>query len=115
MLSFLALADVRLTIPSRREFLFELSLFVRRQRRDFAVGRHIVQPQVNRVARRSGTSACASLSEAVLSVMADRWADDIRLSDIEQRFVCKACGKRGADVRPDFHWQGAPKKMMGFR
>jgi hypothetical protein len=23
--------------------------------------------------------------------------------DIEDRFVCKACGKRGADVRPDFN------------
>jgi hypothetical protein len=27
---------------------------------------------------------------------------DVRLSDIEPRFVCKACGKRGADVRPAF-------------
>jgi hypothetical protein len=26
------------------------------------------------------------------------------MSDIEDRFVCKACGKRGADVRPDFDW-----------
>jgi hypothetical protein len=25
-----------------------------------------------------------------------------RLSDIEPRFVCKACGKRDADVRPHF-------------
>jgi hypothetical protein len=33
---------------------------------------------------------------------ADQWPDDLRLSDIEQQFVCKACGKRGADVRPDF-------------
>jgi hypothetical protein len=33
---------------------------------------------------------------------ADRWPDDVRLSDIENRFVCKECGKRGADVRPDF-------------
>jgi hypothetical protein len=33
---------------------------------------------------------------------ADQWPDDLRLSDIEPRFVCKACGKRGADVRPDF-------------
>jgi hypothetical protein len=33
---------------------------------------------------------------------ADRWPDHVRLSDIEPQFVCKACGKRGADVRPDF-------------
>jgi hypothetical protein len=33
---------------------------------------------------------------------ADRGGDDVRLSDIEPRFVCKACGKRGADVRPHF-------------
>jgi hypothetical protein len=29
---------------------------------------------------------------------ADQWPDDLRLSDIEARFVCQACGKRGADV-----------------
>jgi hypothetical protein len=34
---------------------------------------------------------------------ADRWPDDIRLSDIEGQFTCTACGKRGADVRPDFN------------
>lgn len=33
---------------------------------------------------------------------ADQWPDDLRLSDIEPRFVCEACGQRGADVRPDF-------------
>lgn len=31
---------------------------------------------------------------------ADGWADDVRLSDIEPKFVCKVCGRRGADVRP---------------
>jgi hypothetical protein len=25
-----------------------------------------------------------------------------RLSDIEPKFVCAACGRRGADVRPDW-------------
>jgi hypothetical protein len=34
---------------------------------------------------------------------ADRWPDDVRLSDIEPRFICGTCGKRGADVRPDFN------------
>jgi hypothetical protein len=33
---------------------------------------------------------------------ADRWPDQVRLSDIEPQFVCKVCGKRGADVRPNF-------------
>jgi hypothetical protein len=28
----------------------------------------------------------------------------IRLSDTEPRFVCAACGSRGAAVRPDFNW-----------
>ena len=37
-----------------------------------------------------------------IAVSADQWPDDVRLSDIEDRFVCKECGKRGADVRPDF-------------
>jgi hypothetical protein len=33
---------------------------------------------------------------------ADGWTDEVRLSDIEPDFVCTACGKRGADVRPTF-------------
>jgi hypothetical protein len=33
--------------------------------------------------------------------------DDLRLSDIEPRFTCKACGKRGGDVRPNFSWNKA--------
>jgi len=28
----------------------------------------------------------------------------IRLSDLEDKFVCTVCGQRGADVRPDFGW-----------
>jgi hypothetical protein len=28
--------------------------------------------------------------------------NSMRLSDIEPRFVCKTCGKRGAEVRPNF-------------
>jgi hypothetical protein len=36
------------------------------------------------------------------AINADRWPDHVRLSDIEPRFTCQACGKRGADVRPDW-------------
>jgi hypothetical protein len=39
----------------------------------------------------------------------------IRLSDIEERFVCQACGKRGADVRPDFNRNKQPVAVMGYR
>ena len=39
---------------------------------------------------------------------ADGWADDIRLSDIEPKFVCQVCGKRGAEIRPSF-----PPARMG--
>ncbi|WFU37744.1 hypothetical protein QA640_25115 [Bradyrhizobium sp. CB82] len=46
---------------------------------------------------------------------ADRWPDDLRLSDIEPRFVCTACGRRGGDVRPDFNWNKAPVRAMGYR
>jgi hypothetical protein len=37
-----------------------------------------------------------------IAISADRWPDDVRLSDLETRFACKVCGKRGADVRPQF-------------
>jgi hypothetical protein len=48
------------------------------------------------------------------AVMADRWDDDVRLSDLEPRFTCTACGKRGADVRPDFNWNKTPVRTMGY-
>ena len=34
----------------------------------------------------------------------DQWPDHLRLSDIEPQFVCKVCGTKGADVRPNFDW-----------
>src|SRR5674476_687636 len=40
-----------------------------------------------------------------VTLNADRWGDDVRLSDIEDQFVCQACGTRGADVRPDYNWE----------
>jgi hypothetical protein len=47
-----------------------------------------------------------------IAIRGDAWPDDVRLSDIEVRFVCQACGKRGADIRPD--WQSA-KRMVPTR
>ena len=37
------------------------------------------------------------------TISGDRWPDHVRLSDLEPRFTCYACGRRGADVRPN--WQ----------
>src|SRR3954463_7294909 len=31
-----------------------------------------------------------------VALSADRWPDDVRLPDIEPRFVCAGCGNRGA-------------------
>jgi hypothetical protein len=45
----------------------------------------------------------------------DRWPDGLRLSDLEPRFMCKACGQRGADVRPDFDGGKTPVAAMGYR
>ncbi|UWU89356.1 hypothetical protein N2604_22900 [Bradyrhizobium sp. CB1015] len=39
------------------------------------------------------------------------WPDEVRLSDIEPRFVCQGCGARGADVRPDFE-RGNPRMAI---
>jgi hypothetical protein len=30
-----------------------------------------------------------------IAVNADQWPDDMRLSDLEPKFTCQACGKRG--------------------
>ena len=50
-----------------------------------------------------------------MAISGDCWPDEMRLSDIEPRFTCSACGKRGADVRPDFNWNKQPIAMMGYR
>jgi hypothetical protein len=50
-----------------------------------------------------------------VALSADRWPDELRLSDIEPRFVCQACGRRGAEVRPDFNWNKLPTAAMGYR
>jgi hypothetical protein len=35
------------------------------------------------------------------AISGDRWPDHVRLSDLEARFVCRACGTQGAVRRPD--------------
>ena len=50
-----------------------------------------------------------------IAISADPWPDDLRLSDIEPRFVCWACGHRGADVQPDFNWNKKQVSVMGYR
>ena len=50
-----------------------------------------------------------------IAISGDAWPDDARLSDIEERFTCRVCGKRGADVRPDFNRDRKPKGGMGYR
>lgn len=37
-----------------------------------------------------------------IEVNADCWADDVRLSDIEPKFFCTKCGRRGGEIRPRF-------------
>lgn len=37
-----------------------------------------------------------------IAMSADCWGDELRLSDIERLFVCRQCGRRGAEVRPRF-------------
>jgi len=50
-----------------------------------------------------------------IAISADAWPDEARLSDIEERFTCRVCGKRGADLRPDFNWNRMSLKAMGYR
>jgi hypothetical protein len=48
---------------------------------------------------------------------AENHLQDVRLSDIEPRFTCRACGHRGADVRPDFGWEkkrSDARRFSGF-
>jgi hypothetical protein len=44
------------------------------------------------------------------AISGDRWPDDVRLSDLEPKFTCQACGQRGADVRPNFHREAEARR-----
>jgi hypothetical protein len=43
-----------------------------------------------------------------IAISTGQWPDHVRLSDREARFVCKACGKKGAEVRPLFVYDHKP-------
>jgi hypothetical protein len=45
-----------------------------------------------------------------VTISAERWPDHVRLSDLEPKFTCRACGHQGADVRPLFE----PARMGTF-
>jgi hypothetical protein len=49
------------------------------------------------------------------TISGDQWPDDLWLSDIKPRFTCRACGAKGADVRPDFDWNKPRIAGMGYR
>jgi hypothetical protein len=76
----------------------------------------IAEHEITSAQRNSATSA-ASWSTALTIVRAcgAHQPDDMRLSDLEPRFVCKACGKRGGDARPDFNWNKKQVSVMGYR
>jgi hypothetical protein len=46
-----------------------------------------------------------------IEMSAEQWPDDLRVSDIEHRFVCTVCGRRGADICPNF---SEGRKSLGF-
>src|SRR5246127_5319560 len=46
-----------------------------------------------------------------LPIRGNRWPDDVRLSDIQDRSACTAC----ADARPDFNWNTKPVGVMGYK
>jgi hypothetical protein len=45
-----------------------------------------------------------------IATSGDRWPDDVWLSDLEPRFICQACGRKGADVRPNFNWEAETRR-----
>jgi len=49
-----------------------------------------------------------------ITASADPWPDHISLSGLEPRFICTACGRRGADIRPDFHWDKPDLLTRGY-
>jgi hypothetical protein len=50
-----------------------------------------------------------------IAISADQWPDTSGFPISSRGSLCTACGKQGADVRPDFNWNKKPVKMMGYR
>ena len=44
------------------------------------------------------------------AISGDQLMADVRLSDLGQRFTCQACGRKGAEVRPHFHWEADARR-----
>jgi hypothetical protein len=49
-----------------------------------------------------------------IAISADAWPDHVRLSDLEPRFVCKACGKRGAGCPAGLSLEQASRRGDGL-
>jgi hypothetical protein len=82
--------------------------------RPSAKGRHLAEMREGGV--RGLLVYCANYCcSRSIAISGDQRADEVRLSDIESRFVCRACGKRGADVRPDFNWNRKQVSVVGCR
>ena len=50
-----------------------------------------------------------------IAISGDPWPDDLRLSDIEERFICRACGRRGARRAAGLQTGITPAGGMGYR
>jgi hypothetical protein len=66
----------------------------------------------NQTAPATGIAEAAALPDVLRLRLSIKWPDEVRMSDLEPRFICLACGKRGADVRPDFNWNAPSKSAM---
>jgi hypothetical protein len=74
-----------------------------------------VRPQVRAQGVRGLLIYCADYRcSHSIAISSDYWSDDARLSDIEPGYICAACGHRGADVRPDFNWNGRARANDGY-
>jgi hypothetical protein len=47
-----------------------------------------------------------------IAISGDRWPDEVRLSDLEPKFTCQACGRKGADVRANFDWEQEARRAQ---
>ena len=48
------------------------------------------------------------------TMSADKWPDDLRCPIWSRDFICEACGKRGADVRPNFDWEQEARRAVSY-
>src|SRR6516225_100234 len=94
----LSMLSLPIPLPPRRLLPGDVHRLVI-PRQEFGFSRHTKSHPRDVAPTPPGRGKFRENNPCFCNISGDGWPDDVRLSDIEAQFVCKTCGKSGADVR----------------